>query len=124
VVINRRDVTRIVDVGERVGGKENEIGGIAGGDKADVDGGIERVEELARGACGDGDGFEWGETGGDKIFELAVFAETGNAARIGAGIGAEGYVRARVVNGLDPTVAPAPATCGGKNRAATDDMTA
>ena len=101
MVIDRGDMTRIVNVGKRVGGEENQIGGVAGGDEAHGDGGVECVEQFARGTGGDGDGFERGETGEDEILEFAVFAETRDAAWNGAGVGAEGYVHTGIVKGFE-----------------------
>ncbi len=95
------DVAGVADVHEWVGGEDDEIGGVAGFDEADVELGVEGLEEASVLAGGDGDGLEWGEACGDEVFELTVFAEAGNAAGDGSGVGAEGYGDAGVVDGLE-----------------------
>ena len=48
MVVDSGDAAGVVNVGEGVGGEDDEVGGVAGGDEADVEGGVERVDELAR----------------------------------------------------------------------------
>ena len=100
-MVDSGDVAGVVNVGEGVGGEDDEVGGVAGEDEADVEGGVERVDELARAAGGNGDGPERSEAGGDQVFELAMLGEAGDAAGRGAGVGAEGNLDAGVVEGFE-----------------------
>ncbi len=100
-MVDGGDAAGVGDVGEGVGGEDDEVGGVAGGDEAEVHGGVEGVEELAGVAGGQGDGLEGSEAGGDDVFELAVFGEARDAAGGGAGVGAEGDEDASVVEGLE-----------------------
>ena len=56
MVIDGGDAAGIFDVGEGIGDEDDEVGGITGGDKAEVEGGVEGMEELAGLSGGDGDG--------------------------------------------------------------------
>ncbi len=100
-MIDRFDATRVVDVHDGVSGKDDEVRGVVGCDEADIEFGIEHADQTAGLSRCYGDGLEWGESGGDEVFELTVLAESGDAAGSSAGVCAEGYAYACVVEGLE-----------------------
>jgi len=100
-MIDGGDAAGVLDVVERVGGEDDEVGRVAGCDEAEAEGGIEGVEELSGLSGGDGDSLQGSEACGDEIFELAVFGEAGDAPGDGAGVGAEGDLDSGVVEGFE-----------------------
>ena len=60
VVIDGGDVAGVADVHEWIGGEDDEVGGVVGLDEADVEVGVEGVDEASGLSGGDGDGLERG----------------------------------------------------------------
>src|ERR1700677_1279734 len=87
VVVDGGDLAGVADVGEGIGGKDDEVGRVAGADQADVEGGVEEVDELTGRAGSVGDGLEGRKAGADEVFELTVFTEAGDAAWGSARVG-------------------------------------